>query len=806
LVSRPSFRLPGAKLLPEGIRLSDNPTSALLSAAYAGAERLLNRVRLVVLLLLAVGAVFYAARLPHALTMVNGAVLAPMVVWTVGQHFVFHRKQICPPWLATVNSVADITAVSALLFGYGLLGNPDLAVKSPIWIVYCAILAARPFTGSALGSAIATTAAVVQYAGVTAFFLATGRLRLWDSPLASAGMSGTSALDEGARLVLLAVTGAVATYATGWTDETLRRAIDALRGIEARFRSMFNHSAAGIALLETDGTILETNGALREFLGYEEKELEGASASSFSPPEDAESIRALTHDLGTGLRESASSELRFVRRDGHLTWGTLVLSRADADGGPKLIAIVQDVSERKRLEAELAHQAFHDSLTELANRALFRDRVEHALSRSNRQRDRVAVLFLDLDNFKTINDSYGHGEGDELLRSVAGRLKNATRGCDTVARLGGDEFAVLLENVRDDEDTIIVADRIKLALTEPFQVGRYAISINVSIGIARATEADGTEEILRNADVAMYSAKSRGKGRYAIFAPSMHAAVMDRMSTESDLREALRRGDFRLVYQPIVDLADSKIIGVEALLRWEHERRGLVPPSAFIPLAEETGLIVPLGKWVLHEACRQGSEWQREGVTPSPFTITVNLSSQQLSHPDLVRDIADALESSNFTPSHLVLEITESAILHDRVMTVERLQALKALGVRLAIDDFGTGYSSLSYLRLFPVDILKIDKSFVDGVAEDGNDAALARTIVALGDTLALRTIAEGVEDGKQRSVLHSLGCQFAQGYLFSHPLAPTDVAPILRQGTREGIANLDRLPLPRERALTPAG
>ncbi|MGQ0538587.1 MAG: putative bifunctional diguanylate cyclase/phosphodiesterase [Gemmatimonadaceae bacterium] len=768
---------PSAAAPKSGGQSDDNPTAALLEAEHANSERVLNGVRIGVLLLLALAAAVYAVRMPRAITLVNAGVITPLLVWSLSQHFGVHRVGKRWRHLSLMNAVLDVTAISALLLGYGLTGHPDLAVKSPVWVAYCAILAARPFAGSPTGTAIVTTVAVLQYAFVGAYFTTSGELALWGSPLESSRLSGTSLFDEGAKLMLLAIVGGVATYATAWSERAMQRAVGALRTTEARFRAIFDHSAAGIALLDSQGTIVEANAALHSFLGYDADEVRGRAAATFLPAEDAEMARVIKSEVAKGSRASATSEYRFVRRDGQLSWGTLTVSRAAAGGVTRLIAIVQDVTERKRLEAQLAHQAYHDPLTELANRSLFRDRVEHALARAARHSERVAVLFLDLDDFKKVNDGLGHDNGDRLLRAVATRLLNATRGADTVARLGGDEFAVLLENVREEQDATIVASRIINSLAAPFILQQKMITVTASMGIARAFEGEGGEELLRNADVAMYAAKARGKGRYMMFAPAMHHALVNRLSTEADLRDAVARGEFRVLFQPIVDLDEEHVVACEALVRWEHPERGVLSPDAFIRLAEETGLIVPIGNWVMHEATRQAAAWPPHPTSGRRPYVTVNISGKQLLHNDFVASVEDALRGAGLDPTNLVLEITEGTLLDHAEATTERLIQLKALGVRLAIDDFGTGYSSLSYLQRFPIDILKIDKSFVDGIVRGGNQAALARTIILLGDSLALRTVAEGIETDAQRSMLRDLGCHLGQGFLYAEPLRPAEIA-----------------------------
>jgi diguanylate cyclase (GGDEF)-like protein/PAS domain S-box-containing protein len=441
------------------------------------------------------------------------------------------------------------------------------------------------------------------------------------------------------------------------------------------------------------------------------------------------------------------------------------------------------VEEIRRSEERLAYQAFHDSLTDLANRTLFLERVGAALDRAGDRPEQVAVLFLDLDNFKTVNDSLGHSEGDRLLVAAAERLLNATRGCDTVARLGGDEFAVLLANVRADLDVAAVATRITSALRAPFALQGAEAFVSASVGIARAGAGTGAEELLRNADAAMYSAKSRGKGQFVMFEAAMHAAVLARLELEADLRRAVAGDEFRLHYQPIVELATGAVVGAEALVRWAHPERGLVPPALFVPFAEETGLIVPIGQWVLGEACRQGAAWQREAPAGTSIHITVNLSGRQLHEASLVEDVRQALAISGLAPRALVLEVTESVMMQHTDLTLARLHELRALGVQLAIDDFGTGYSSLSYLQSFPIDTLKIDKTFVDPVGRGGDDPVLARAIVALGGALQLKTVAEGIEHAEQAAELARLGCLLGQGYHWAPPLPAAEFSARLADG-----------------------
>jgi diguanylate cyclase (GGDEF)-like protein/PAS domain S-box-containing protein len=443
----------------------------------------------------------------------------------------------------------------------------------------------------------------------------------------------------------------------------------------------------------------------------------------------------------------------------------------------------RDITDRVRLERELAHQAFHDSLTGLANQALFRDRVTHALTRAVRRQSRLAVLFVDLDDFKTVNDSLGHTAGDSLLVAVAVRLRDCLRTTDTAARLGGDEFALLVEDLRCEADATELADRLLAALNEPFTIGDREIVVGASVGIAFDETYITTGQLLRNADIAMYTAKRGGKRRYEIFETEMHTAAVDRLEIQADLRRALDRRELTLEYQPIFALGSGRISGVEALVRWRHPERGLLPPGAFIPIAEETGLICELGRQVLVEACTQASRWQRLCPQSPPLSVSVNLSPRQLQADDLFAHIIEALEVSGLDPSTLVLEITEGTMMHETDDIIARLEALKALGVKLALDDFGTGYSSLSYLQRLPIDVLKIDQTFIATLENDNNKSALARAIVSLARTMGLVAVAEGVETSMQAEILEGIGCDLAQGYYLARPMDAAAVDAVLHTG-----------------------
>ena len=560
------------------------------------------------------------------------------------------------------------------------------------------------------------------------------------------------------------------------TDDRL--ATDTVRNSEARLRAVFNQAAIAIALLDLDGFFLEVNPAVERLLGYDGVGLIGRRWNAFSPPEDHDQTARMIAALQAHERENVTIEQRFVRHDGRVLWTMLTISRVDNPTGPAgLIAMLQDITERRALEAQLTWQAFHDPLTNLANRALFRERVDRALSQRAATPGSVAVLFLDLDNFKTINDSMGHAAGDQLLFEVGRRLLNATRGCDTVARLGGDEFAILIDNVRVAADCVRVAERVLLSMQTPVQLDGAEVTVSTSIGIVRDAGDETADDILRNADVAMYNAKQRGKGRHSLFEPGMHDKAVERLRLQTDLRSAIDAGELTLAFQPIVTIADGKPVGFEALARWTHPEFGPIAPGTFIPLAEETGMIVTLGSALLRQACHQATQWNALDGLRAPIGLSVNLSGRQLEETAVVTHVREALEESGLDPARLTLEITESALVHNSETMLERLHQLKELGVSLAIDDFGTGYSSLSYIQQFPVDVLKIDRSFVEGLGRtSGTDAALARTIIALGASLQLRTVAEGIEVEAQRAILRELGCELGQGYLYARPMPAADV------------------------------
>jgi diguanylate cyclase (GGDEF)-like protein/PAS domain S-box-containing protein len=481
-------------------------------------------------------------------------------------------------------------------------------------------------------------------------------------------------------------------------------------------------------------------------------------------------------------------EHRVIPRHGMVRW---VRSRGrierDVDGTPvRLKGTMLDITEQKAAEEALLHQAFHDPLTGLPNRLLLLDRLGQALRRMDRQPSTLGVIHLDVDRFKVINESLGHAVGDQLLQAMATALATLVRPGDTLARIGGDEFVVLCDGLSGQAEAVIIAERICAATTEPLTWHDGQVVVSVSAGIALAdSPAMDPDALLRDADAAMHRAKSEGRARSAIFAQSMRARAVGRLDTEVSLRRSIADGDLRVHYQPIVNLVDGLVLGHEALVRWQHPTRGLLGPDEFIPIAEETGLIVPLGAWVLREACHQARKFQTRDPMWSALTMSVNLSGGQLGQRDLVGLIASAHEDADLQPEHLQLEMTESVLMDDAAHTITILESLKDLGVLLGVDDFGTGYSSLAYLKRFPVDVLKIDRSFVNGLADDLEDSAIVAAIVSLADTLGLKTLAEGVEARIQQATLIGLGCARAQGYLFARPLAVAEAETALDQAAR---------------------
>ncbi|HEY6397008.1 MAG TPA: EAL domain-containing protein, partial [Solirubrobacteraceae bacterium] len=499
--------------------------------------------------------------------------------------------------------------------------------------------------------------------------------------------------------------------------------------------------------------------------------------------EDERRIAGFVATLAGAALENADGFAAAQDLTSSLSKRTLQLEDANRRLDYSVKELTSAYERERQIAGQLNHMAFHDSLTNLANRVLLTESVEHAVRRAQRSKTNLAVLFLDLDDFKTINDSLGHTVGDELLIAVAQRLRACVRESDTAARISGDEFAILLEDIGDPSGAARSAERVLDSLQPPFTLAGTEIFVRASIGIAVGPAGQRSEqasELLRNADLAMYMAKSEKKGSYRFFAPGMHSGLLARLELKADLERALSQHDFTIHYQPIVSLVEGTIDGLEALLRWQHPTRGLVGPSEFLALAEETGLVRPVGHWVLREACRQGMLWQREIGGGEPLTISVNLSPAELYEPELVDQVAAALQESRLLPSQLILELTESVFMQDTEVTMVRLTGLKRLGVRLAIDDFGTGYSSLGYLQRLPLDRIKVAKQFVDDVAKGAGDSALTRAIIKLGETFELETVAEGIERADQLKRLREIGCKLGQGHYFAHALPPEKIDTLL--------------------------
>ncbi len=550
---------------------------------------------------------------------------------------------------------------------------------------------------------------------------------------------------------------------------------------EQRFRALVRHSSDSVAIIDADSTIRYQSESVERIFGYPASMLVGLRLTEVAGRRAAPRIAAAIASVTAEPYATTVVEVLLRHADGRLRQAEMTITNLLGDASVRgLVLNTRDVHDAKELQDQLVHEAYHDGLTGLASRALFREKLHGALAAGTGAD--VSVLFLDLDGFKEVNDSLGHAAGDQLLIQVAERLRATVREGDTVARFGGDEFAVLIESapgpdVTGTDEAAAVADRIVAAVGEPFPVGGRDLHVGASVGIASAADARDIEQLERNADLAMYRAKEAGGNSVARYDPQMHDQLVDRLALESDLRLAVQRGELVLHYQPTVDLATGEIAGFEALVRWRHPTRGLVPPLDFIGIAEATGLIVPLGRWVLTEACRQAVAWGGE------LRMAVNVSVRQFHHGDLAATVAEVLAQTGMPPARLCLEMTESVLLSDTDENIGQLLRLKALGITLAMDDFGTGYSSLAYLRRFPMDVLKIDRSFVDRLGGDPEDEALVHTIVQLGRSLGMATVAEGVENGQQWAALRAMDCDLAQGYFLARPLPAAEAEQLLGTG-----------------------
>jgi diguanylate cyclase (GGDEF)-like protein/PAS domain S-box-containing protein len=537
------------------------------------------------------------------------------------------------------------------------------------------------------------------------------------------------------------------------------------------FHALVQNSSDVITLIGRDGTIRYQSASVERILGYQEAELLDRPFGELVHPEDRTQILRKIDEAVNIVGPPIAAECRLRRADdSYCPCEVTITNLLDLPAVQGLVLNTRDVSERKALEDKLTHQAFHDSLTNLPNRAAFRMHLDHALQGEADRR--IAVLFLDLDDFKAVNDTLGHDTGDQLLTAVGARIASTLRPGDTVARLGGDEFAVLLRNMEDEQIAARVAERIERQLAPLFAIGGKEISIRASIGIAGLVSGqEAADELIRNADVAMYIAKAKGKARYVEYEAALAAGAIARMELEHDLHAALQEKQFLLQYEPVVILESGAIHSLEAVVRWNHPRRGLLYPADFISVAEQSGLIVDLGRWVLQQAARDGRRLQVRYPSAPAMQISVNLSGRQLEHPDVIKDVLDAVDAAGLDPQALILELTESVLLADTEPVARTLQELRSRGFRLALDDFGTGYSSLGHLRDFPVDILKMDASFVAGIGTGLADGAILRAIIGLANSLGLMTVGEGIERQEQLAALNAMGCNAGQGFYLSKPL-----------------------------------
>jgi diguanylate cyclase (GGDEF)-like protein/PAS domain S-box-containing protein len=554
-------------------------------------------------------------------------------------------------------------------------------------------------------------------------------------------------------------------------EEALTRERRAARLVEERYASLIANASDVIMTVTPDGSLMFASPACERTLGLRPEEVAGKNLLGVWAGDDAERLRAFLGEVSASSGEPVGPVEMRIERGRNRYVLEIVGSNLMNDPAVQGLALnLRDITERKTLEEQLRQLAFHDSLTLLANRSLFRDRLQHSLTLAQRARAQVAVMFVDLDNFKSVNDSLGHDVGDRLLQAVAQRLVKSTRFSDTVARLGGDEFAILLEGVATNAEIARLATALIGELDQPYRLGGTELRVSASIGVAFSSSEASAEALLGKADIAMYHAKAAGKNRFVAFQPPMQALLQERARLMADIARAVATEEFFVEYQPIVDLGTRSLLGVEALVRWRHPELGVLTPERFIQIAEECGQIVKLGRWVLGRACRELHAWRGAVAGGAGLRLAVNMSARHLEHGDLAQDVAQALAESGIAPGNLVIELTESTIMHNTEANLARLMQLKSLGVRLAIDDFGTGYSSLSYLHRFPIDILKIDRAFVGSLINSANGPELARAVITLGETLGLDTVAEGIELESQVEALLNLGCVAGQGYLFARP------------------------------------
>jgi diguanylate cyclase (GGDEF)-like protein/PAS domain S-box-containing protein len=556
-----------------------------------------------------------------------------------------------------------------------------------------------------------------------------------------------------------------------------------VRRSEERFRSLVRNASDIIVICDADGMIRYVSPSVERILGYSPDEFTGVSYLTYIHPEDRDAVDQAQTEILKSPGMTRALEYRVGHRN--QTWHHVEAIKTNLlhdDSIRGLVINIRDITERKQAEELLTYQAFHDPLTDLPNRALFMDRLNHSLVRAQRRDESTGIIFLDIDRFKVVNDSLGHEAGDQLLKAAARRIKNGMRQGDTASRLGGDEFTILLEGIVDETDVVSVAERLRAEFEQPFLIDGREVFASASIGITVSRPGHGEAmDLLREADIAMYQAKGRDKGSFALFDADMGAAALHRLELETSLRRAIERGEFELYYQPTVDLATNRVVAMEGLLRWRQTDRGIVPPAEFIPMAEETGLIVPIGLWVLQEACRQAVLWREQFGDKTP-TISVNLSARQLVHDSIVADVARTIAEAGVDPAMITLEITETFAVEDAETSQSTLEKLKAVGVRLAIDDFGSGYSSLGYLRQLPVDVLKIDRGFVQALGNTPGDTLIISSVSKIAHSRGMVVVAEGIEDAMLAERVRSLGCDLGQGFYWAKPL-PAEFATAYLEG-----------------------
>jgi diguanylate cyclase (GGDEF)-like protein/PAS domain S-box-containing protein len=688
--------------------------------------------------------------------------------WNYGRHWhldeaagVLRLKDSTLENDVTLIGEADVSQVPSVQLGEGIVGRA--------WKTGERVSANYPSRNGAAGTDIASASAVmaVPLRGRNGFL---GALEF-----------GAKRFDYAKDRLAIFLAHVATQVGVAW-DRDL--AFETLRESEERFSSTVELAAIGICHVGHEGRIIHANQRLLEMLGYSKAELLSKTVREISHPDDRNLTDAFIGKLENKTIESFAVEKRYVRNDGEVVWVHIrTVMKWDKEGRALYhISIVENISERKAAEAKIEHMATHDDLTGLPNRALFNELLNQSIRSHQRLRgSRCAVLFVDLDRFKIINDSLGHHEGDTLLMTMAARIQDTVRKSDSIARIGGDEFVVLLNDVKDAANAETIARNLLAAVLAPIHLGNQECRVTASIGIAMfPDDGDDSSTLLRNADVAMYSAKQSGKNSAQRFSPDMAPMSVTRIRLETHLQYALERNELRIQYQPKVDGQTGRIMGVEALLRWWNAELGTVPPVQFIPIAEETGFIVPIGLWVIESACAQNVAWQKRGLPP--ISVAVNLSPRQFSDPALLDNIREILKTTRMAPEYLELEITESLLVSNLEKAIETAAQIRELGVRLAIDDFGTGYSSLMQLKRFPFDTLKIDRSFIRDIERCKEDRAITEAIIAMGKTLGVSVVAEGIEHAEQKALLRQLDCEQMQGYFFGKPCHPDEVARLCNQ------------------------